>query len=339
LGALSNGILYGNILSLFYVSFLCDRIGRVRTIGVGATICTIGVVIQSASQNYTMLLVGRFVLGMGVCLSTTAAPMLIAETTYPSQRPYMTAMSQCLYGLGGIIAAWTTYGTNHWPTTSNWQWRLPLVLQLLFPLTQLAFLYFIPESPRWLVSRGKVDKAREFFLKHHGGGNEELAGPLIEYEMLEVTYALELETSGESTKWMDFVKTKGNRRRLFIILFMPVMTQLSGNAVLSYFLNLVLNAAGITSSNQQLIFNGGISIFNFGIGWVSISLVEYVGRRRMFLISTFGSMLVYIAFTITSAENAMTDFKSPQLAHAVVALIFLFYLTFTIGMLAITAVS
>jgi MFS family permease len=135
LGTLANGLLYGNILALPFISYLCDGLGRrIRTLVIGALIVIVGAVVQSASVDLAMLTVGRFILGFGVEVCITASPLLIAEVTYPSHRPYVTAISQCLYGLGGIIASWTTYGTSLWTNQSNWKWRLPLILQLMFPV-------------------------------------------------------------------------------------------------------------------------------------------------------------------------------------------------------------
>ncbi|ANB12665.1 galactose permease GAL2 [Sugiyamaella lignohabitans] len=335
LGATSNGMLYGNLLALPFTSFFCDRLGRVRTLLIGASVVIIGVIIQTASQNFAMYTVGRFILGFGVLLSTTASPLLIAEVTYPTHRPYVTACSQALYGLGGIIASWTTYGTSNWSNGSSWMWRTPLIIQMLFPLLQLSALYWIPESPRWHVSRGNIAKAREFLLKYHAGGDEAKGGQLVEYELAEITYAIEMDKQREGIQWFDFFRTKANLHRLFIIVYLPVLTQLSGNAVLSYFLHIVLDNAGITSSHQQLIFNGCLSVFNFVIGLVSLTTIEKVGRRRMFLIGSFFNMINYTIFTILSARNAQEDFKNQSLSKGVIAMIFIFYLFFVMAYLAI----
>lgn len=328
LGTLANGILYGSIAALPFTSYICDKLGRIGTIIFGAIITLIGVVVQSVSQNFAMLLVGRMILGFGVLFPNTASPMLCAEISYPPHRPYITALSQCFYGLRGIIASWTTYGTNEWTSNSPWKWRTPLLVQLIFPIIQLTFLYWVPESPRYWVSRGKTDKARKILLDSHAGGNEQVGGQLVDFELLEITYVLENDRSLHSVSWLEFVKTKANRHRLFIILFIPVMTQLSGNGPLSYFLNIVLDTAGIKSAKQQLGFNGGFAVYNFLLGLISVSLVEYVGRRRLFLLSTFFTMIIYTIFTIVSARNSMDGLTNKSLSNAVIAMIFLFWTSF-----------
>lgn len=121
------------------------------------------------------------IVGFGVAIAGVAAPVLITELAFPTHRAPLTSLYNTSWCLGSIIAAWVTYGTFRIPTT--WSWRIPSLMQALPSVIQLMFIWFIPESPRWLVDHGKEDQARAILRKYHCGGNDE--DPLLEFEMLE----------------------------------------------------------------------------------------------------------------------------------------------------------
>jgi len=89
LGTISNGVRYGQIAALFVCAPIIQKFGRKRPIIIGSSILLIGVVLQTAAQNYSMFVVGRVLIGFGNTIQTTACPILISELAYPSQRPQM----------------------------------------------------------------------------------------------------------------------------------------------------------------------------------------------------------------------------------------------------------
>ena len=101
------------------------------------------------------------------------------------------------------------------------------------PLVVLVYLIFIPESPRYLIRKGKIDKALQILAKYHANGDTEDA--LVAYEYKEINHAIQLEEENKRTNYSDFVKTPGNRRRLLVLLTLAtgtnwIVSQLSGVA-------------------------------------------------------------------------------------------------------------
>lgn len=90
--------------------------------------------------------------------------------------------------LGSIAAAWITYGTRNIPST--WSWRLPSLLQMAPSLIQLSAIWFLPESPRWLIANGRGDEAMTALAKYHGDGEE---SELVKLEYAEIQLAIEYE--------------------------------------------------------------------------------------------------------------------------------------------------
>jgi hypothetical protein len=98
----------------------------------------------------------------------------------------------------------------------NWSWRTITLLQIVPSTIQLAFIYWVPESPRWLVDKGRNDEALNMLAHYHAGGD--VSNPTVQFEYREIrdTITIEKEVTKESS-YLDFFRTKGNRWRLAII--------------------------------------------------------------------------------------------------------------------------
>lgn len=118
----------------------------------GSAICVVGAILQTAGQNLSMLMGGRFILGVGAVLVQTAGPAYVVEMSYPKYRAQLTGGYQACFFLGTIISTWLEYGLNRIDTTLSYPWRLPLAIQGLPSVIMLCAIWFIPESPRWYKS-------------------------------------------------------------------------------------------------------------------------------------------------------------------------------------------
>lgn len=220
----------------------------------------IGVAIQTASQNFGMFIASRFLIGFGVAIASLACPILITELAFPTHRAGVTSLYNSSWYLGSIIAGWSTYGTFR--IMSTWAWRIPSVLQALAPTIQLVFIWFIPESPRWLVDHGRDEDAIHVIRKHHCGGDSD--DPLIEFEYQEIKEALRLEKEAKaSSTYISLFQGKGNLKRMRVIIAIAFFSQWSGNGLVSYYLTKVLNGIGITGQGEQLLINGILQIYNY----------------------------------------------------------------------------
>jgi MFS family permease len=85
------------------------------------------------------------------------------ELAYPQHRGKLTTMYNTLWFVGSIVAAWTVFGTINYDTDASW--RIPVALQAAMPLIQIFGVWFLPESPRWLCAKDKVDEAFQVLVK------------------------------------------------------------------------------------------------------------------------------------------------------------------------------
>ncbi|KZT03791.1 hexose transporter [Laetiporus sulphureus 93-53] len=310
----------GSLAAYPFAPYLSDGLGRRRTIWIGATIMLIGVALQTAAQNLGFFIGARFLVGLGLTFATNSAPMLVTELSYPTYRPQLTSLYNSLWYSGNIVASWTTFGTEYMHST--WSWRIPSIMQGIPAAFQFFLILLAPESPRWLVSKGREADALRVLAYYHADGNEH--DPLVQYEFEEIRTAIQLDReSKKNVGWLSLVKTKGNRRRMLIIVAIAWFSQWSGNGLVSYYLTKVMESIGITNTTIQLLITGILAIWNLFWAVFASFLVERVGRRLLFLTSAAGMLLFFILQTICTARYFAN--QAPAASHAVIAFVFLFY--------------
>ncbi|KAI4850309.1 MFS sugar transporter-like protein [Aureobasidium sp. EXF-8846] len=325
LGLLNAIMSVGSLVALPIVPYLADGLGRRAGILVGCILMIIGVVVQSAAMNLNMFIGARFLIGFGVAVAHGASPLLLTELTHPQHRALFTSIYNTTWYLGSIVAAWLTFGTFH--INNHWSWRIPSIVQAFPSVLQLIFIWFVPESPRFLISKGKVEQAHQVLANVHANGN--LDDEVVMLEMAEIRDTIKLEQEFEANGWVQLFKTPGNRHRLIILCSVGFFSQWSGNGLVSYYLTLVLDQIGITDTNTQLIINGVLQIVNMIVAVGQCFFVDKIGRRTLFLISTAGMMGSFIVQTICSARFKVD--ATDAAANSVVAFIFIYYVFYNIA--------
>lgn len=325
LGLLNCIMSVGSICALPAVPYAADILGRRTGILIGCLIMVLGVVLQSVSVNISMFIAARFFIGFGVAIAHGSSPLLITELVHPQHRAIFTSIYNTMWYGGAIIAAWLTFGTLQ--IKSNWAWRIPSIVQAAPSLVQLAFIYFVPESPRWLIAHGKEEKAHRVIANAHANGD--LNDEVVVLEMQEIADTLKLEKEFEGGSWLELIRTKGNRHRMLICVAAGFFSQWSGNGLVSYYLHVVLDQIGYTDPTTQDVINGVLSIWNGIVAVTMCFFVDKLGRRPLFLISTTGMVFSFTALTICAARYNIA--KTAGAANGVVGFIYIFYTFYNIA--------
>lgn len=162
---------------------------------------------------------------------------------------------------------------------------------------------FLPESPRWLITKDRVEEAQAILVKYHAEGDADSEFVKAEMAQIHTTISLEVEASKKS--WADLFATAGMRRRLLITCMLGLFTQWSGNTLISYYLGDLLEMIGMTNSTDVQKINVSIACWSMVCATVVALLVLKIRRRVMYLMCTISLLLCYIAWTI-SMEKAQT---------------------------------
>ncbi|KAJ9144531.1 Hexose transporter protein [Pleurostoma richardsiae] len=314
---------FGGLFVLLFAPYIADGLGRKIGTALGCVFVILGALLQAFPPPHNpdaMYLIGRFIVGLGSNISNGTCPLLITEVAHPKHRGKITTIYNTLWYLGAIVAAWVSFGTLR-NLTGNIEWRLPTALQCLMPGIQLLAVWFLPESPRWLISKGKADKAKEVLIKYHGNGQDD---EFVTWEFAEIENTLRLEKEAAAGNgWAELIRTKGNRKRCILIILTAIFSQCSGNGLVSYYLAAVLTTVGIKNSIDQAYINGGLTIWCFLVSLMSAFFVDRFGRRVLFLFAGVGMLISFSVWTACSAVYAQTE--SSAAGGAVIAMIFVFY--------------
>ncbi|KAI1505987.1 guanine deaminase [Biscogniauxia marginata] len=337
-GIISAAYSLGAILSLPFIGIVNDRFGRRWSIAGGSMIMVIGALIQGFSVHAGMYVVARLILGFGIPTCIVSASSLIGELSYPKERPVLTSLFNVSYFIGQLLAAGICFGTNS--IANNYAWKIPSWLQMCPSLVQISMIFFIPESPRWLVTQDRNEEAFDILAKYHAEGDRESEFAKAEFAQLQTTINIELEHSKRS--YMDLIATSGMRRRMLISAMLGLFTQVSiksRNVVISYYLSDILEMIGKSDSVFKQQINVAMAAWSLISGTVASLLVTRFKRRQMYLACTISLLFVYIGWTI-SMERAITGRLSGNPNDAanglVLLFIFLYSPCYNIGYNALT---
>ena len=319
----------GNIIGSMLAGIASDIYGRRFGMFAGSCFIVLGTIIQATPQqgNLGQFMGGRFLVGFGVPLSVTSAPVYLVEMAYPTWRGIFGGLYNVVgYYVGALAATWTAYGTGH--LTTNWSWRIPVIIQAVPSLIVMALIWTIPESPRYLWGNNKTEKAKDILTKFHGNGNPDSA--VVELECREIQESIDFEAELLGKRWWDYrplFTTRPARYRIWLVMLVTVFPQFIGGAVISYYLATILEDVGITSPNQQLLLNALNTVFSFVSGIAGSFTVDKLGRRTLFLWGTFLTGLVYIPINVIAAKSGGHVGTGP--GYAFIAMIFLYGMVYS----------
>jgi sugar porter (SP) family MFS transporter len=315
----------GSLVGVGLAGPLTDgRFGRRGGMFTGALIIITGAIVITAAKDRSYLLAGRFVLGLGVSITATACPSYVVEMSPPQWRGRLTGLFNTFYYAGSMLCTGISIATARLSSTTSW--RAPLAIQIVPAGILIIFVWFLPESPRWYVSAGKIDKAKEVLAKYHGNGDAN--APLVQLELKEFEESIKLNASDK--RWWDYselVNTHNARYRTLMMIMMGFFGQWSGNG-LGYFLTVLFKNAGVESQERRLVLNFVNTIISALGAAIGTSLCDTVGRRTMWFWGTFASAFTLIIVTVCTAKFGENG-ANPDGANAAIAFIFLFGFVFS----------
>lgn len=327
LGLLTASYSIGSIASLPFAPYVSNKFGRRYVVFMGAIVTLIGVVLQTASQNIGMYVAGRIVIGFGDGFSMSGSPVLLAELAHAGDRVKFNTLFSTFWNLGSVCNNWLSFIASHKLATTSWQWRMPCFVQAFWTLCVVVAIFILPESPRWLISKGRDDEAWDFLVKYHADGDED--DEIIKAEYQEISNWIREERKfNEGKSLFSVLSSTGNRRRIIILVSLGIFQQCIGSALILTYLNSTLTTIGVTSSNIKTLISSILSTWSWLVSIFATLNIERFGRRTLFLSATFALWLCFIAWT--AASGVYTERKSHDAAGAVIAFIVLYTTVFNL---------
>ncbi|KAF1841291.1 general substrate transporter [Cucurbitaria berberidis CBS 394.84] len=257
---------------------IIDRVGRRNGMFLGSFFSIISVVVQVATHSVAALLVGRFLLGVAIVISVTASTSMATELAHPKHRGLLVGSLMSLVFLFNIPV--NIIGIFIYTSPSNWAWRGLVMGEGLLPVLSIPFIFLLEESPRYLIHRGKNEKALDILAKLHGRGNRE--SPLVREEFEEIRSTLEYEKLNEAG-WLSLIKPIANFKRFCVACLCAIFSQITGAYTIPYFQTLIIGTAGITSTKQVFLLSLGISIWVWISMMIGSALTDRIGRKPVLI--------------------------------------------------------
>lgn len=251
LGLIIAAISIGGLCALIPAGYVSDQWGRKKCLAIGTSLMIGTSVIQAFTSGPWAFLATKIILGVGIAFILIPAPALSTETAHPRNRGMVTACFQTAFYWGAIVSAVATLGGLY--IKGSWAWRMPVLMQILFPSLQIVGLCIIPESPRFLIAKGRKEQALDVLARYHANGDRHDA--LVVYEFSEICEAIEREAAFESeSTWKLFISTPGHRHRLLICFLVGIMIQWAGNGIGNYPQTLCIHLAVLTRNQSHTTY-------------------------------------------------------------------------------------
>jgi sugar porter (SP) family MFS transporter len=250
----------------------------------------VGAILQCAAYSLAMFTVGRVICGVGNGINTSTVPVWQSECSKPHHRGRTVAFDLSLVIIGVAIAYWVDFGMSY-TEPSAVAWRFPIAFQRVFALVVVGWILFLPESPRWLVLRGRDDEGLQVLSAIY---NVPMDHPIAQENLQAIKSTVLLN---DSTGYRD-IFTSGPERhfhRTILGCIAQMMQQLTGINVIAYYqTSIYQNQLNLGPLTSRLLAGCTSTVF-----WLStippIFVIDRVGRRKLVLFSS-GGMLVCLCF-------------------------------------------
>ncbi|MDR7058825.1 MULTISPECIES: sugar porter family MFS transporter [unclassified Sphingopyxis] len=279
LGITVSAALWGTLVGALFAGKPGDAFGSRDSLRILAAFYFIAGIGCALASSWPAFLIFRFMCGLAIGGSSVLAPVYIAEIAPPRHRGFLVGLFQLMI-VTGILVAYLSNATIAGLVGGDAAWRWKLGVTAAPALLFFVLLFAIPNSPRWLVSKGRRDEAG-IALTRIG-----TAPDAAEAELRRVEQALERDPPGEKLSW------RRHRRPMMLVILVAMFNQLAGiNAVL-YYLNDIFARAGSLSPDRQAVL---IGIANLVFTLVGMALIDRIGRKTLLLAGAAGMTLCLAA--------------------------------------------
>lgn len=266
--------LWGTVAGAIFGGIPTNRLGRKTTlvwIGIFYVISALGSAFANDPVTFAIF---RFLGGVGVGVSTIAAPTYVSEIAPAKDRGRLVSLYQFNIVLGILIAFLSNYLLRN---TGAEPWRWMLGVEAIPAVFYTVFVFFVPRSPRWLISKKRYDEA-EKVMKIINPDDD------VKQKMLEIKAQSEVKVSGEN------IFLRKYRFPLLLAFLIAFFNQLSGINAFLYYAPRIFEEAGLGVSTA-LLSSIGIGVVNLLFTLLGVFLIDKLGRKQLMLFGSIGYII------------------------------------------------
>ncbi|TFK36070.1 general substrate transporter [Crucibulum laeve] len=290
----------GGIVSIYYLGTLIgcliggvtgDRIGRLKTMFIGGLWVILGAVLQCSAQNVAWMLCARVINGIGTGYLNAIVPVWSAEVATHTSRGAFIALEFTLNIFGVVVAYWLEFGLGFvGDGRSQIRWRFPIAFQIIPVMVFMVILYWMPESPRWLIKVGRLEEAKTILqrLRSHSPPSTDETGEEghfvanVEFNSIVEVVKLEKKHSKMNSYWNMFWGIGSGdlhiARRVQLSIWLQILQEWVGIAAITVYAPTIFAAAGYGARKAQWL--SGLNNITYMIATsIAVVTIDRWGRR------------------------------------------------------------
>ncbi|ALZ82863.1 MULTISPECIES: sugar porter family MFS transporter [Pseudomonas] len=258
-----SSMMAGAALGALGAGSLSAKLGRKKSLMLGAVLFVVGSVLCGLATSPTMLIFARFLLGLAIGIASFTAPLYLAEVAPENIRGSMISLYQLMITAGILLAFLSNTAFSYYEA---WRWMLGIIAipGVLF----LIGVFALPDSPRWLIMAGRREEAIK--VLHKLRGDEKV----IQQEVAEIEEQLKVPQKG----WSLFKENANFRRSVGLGVLLQVVQQFTGMNVVMYYAPRIFEGMGYDTA-AQMWFTAAVGLTNVLATFIAIFLVDKWGRK------------------------------------------------------------
>ncbi|KAF2742385.1 MFS transporter [Sporormia fimetaria CBS 119925] len=319
----TNGIFQaGGVIGTLLLPLISDKFGRKWGIAVSAILAIISGALLAGSTHIGVFVAFRFIAGASAFMVLAAVPIWMNEVVPSKMRAGLVDIHAVLLIFGYMVQGWVGFGFYFWKGGQN-TWRPPLALQCAWPLMLLCGLYWIPESPRWLIMNDRDEDARAILNRLHSDPSD----PTNEYarfEFYQIRKQIAIDRSLDGS-WVAMFRKPSYRKRALITIGTTFFIQCSGVLVINNYGPTLYRNLGF-SPVKQLLYPAAWLTFTLGMNIFAIFIVDGFPRNKYIAVGILGCMTTLIVEAALVANFVPSNNQAAL--HAAVAMFFIFQIPY-----------
>jgi len=286
--AITTAVLVGAVLGSLSSGRVTDVLGRRKVMLATAVVFLVGAIWTGFAGSPLSLGAGRGIVGLAIGVASFATPLYIAEISPTRRRGALVSLNQLMITIGILVSYAVDYAFANDADLDSWRW---MFLSGAVPaLVLLVGMLFLPETPRWLVAQGREAEGRAVL--------ERVEDPDLVEEAIRKMKADAAAESRYGGAWREVLQP-WLRMPLLIGILIFFFQQFSGINTIIYYSPIIFQMAGFTSNAQSIAPAVVIGIVNVLFTFVSIALLDRVGRRPLYLVGFSGLVVALLALGLS----------------------------------------
>jgi len=294
-------VLLGAVVGAAFGGKLADKFGRRSVLMQVAILFIVGAVGTALAPGTLSLAIGRVVVGMAIGVASFTAPLYISEVSPPNVRGRLVSLNQLMITIGIVASYLMDYALAG---ASAWRWMFALAA--IPAIVLFVGLLFLPESPRWLMSRSREGEARVLLERIRDTSD-------VEKELAEIEASL----NQQGGSWRELFGAS-LRPALIVGIGLAVFQQFTGINTVIYYAPTIFQFAGFHSASSAILATVGIGMINVLLTIVALWLLDRAGRRPLLLYGLTGMVIslgvLGYAFLSPSLSNVVASVAVVSLA-------------------------